>query len=221
MKPYQWLIIFVILIVAVLSSYYFFFVQQTNDQTDSITSQKPNSSTTAATPSITTSPKEENYLYEPVEEFEERITLKPFGIYITPESSPVQPERFAGYHTGVDVEFTDREDKTPVYAIADGTVITSQTVSGYGGLTVIRHEIDGVNIDTIYAHLDPSSLPRKGSEVAAGEVIGHLGEGNTEETDFERKHLHFAMHKDNELDLRGYVQTEAELSDWYNPLSYF
>jgi len=160
-------------------------------------------------------------LVEPVSEFKERVTLKPFGIYITPEDSPVQPEKFAGYHTGVDVEFTDRDNEIPVYAIADGTVITSQTASGYGGLTIIRHDIGGQSIDTMYAHLDPSSLPRKGSEVVAGQQIGHLGEDNTEETDFERKHLHFGMHKSNQLDLRGYVQTEAELVDWYDPLSFF
>jgi len=28
-------------------------------------------------------------------------------IYITPQTSPVQPERFTGYHTGVDVEYND------------------------------------------------------------------------------------------------------------------
>src|SRR3989344_6907506 len=43
----------------------------------------------------------------PVDEFEERITKKPFGIFITPQNSPIKPERFSGYHTGVDVENGD------------------------------------------------------------------------------------------------------------------
>ena len=30
----------------------------------------------------------------------ERIIKKPFGIKINPANSPVQPERFSGYHTG-------------------------------------------------------------------------------------------------------------------------
>jgi hypothetical protein len=33
------------------------------------------------------------------------LQKKPFGIYITPENSPVQPENFTGYHTGIDVEY--------------------------------------------------------------------------------------------------------------------
>ena len=40
-----------------------------------------------------------------------RITKKPFGIFITTQNSPVQPERFSGYHTGVDVEYKDAEGR--------------------------------------------------------------------------------------------------------------
>lgn len=52
-------------------------------------------------------PKKLPKIVLPIAEFEKRITKKPFGIYITPQNSPVQPERFTGYHTGVDVEYED------------------------------------------------------------------------------------------------------------------
>jgi hypothetical protein len=49
----------------------------------------------------------------PVPGFPEEITKKPFGIFINPETSPVQPERFRGYHTGVDVEVVDVDASNP------------------------------------------------------------------------------------------------------------
>jgi len=45
-----------------------------------------------------------------------------------------------------------------------------------------------------------------------------LGKGYSDETDGERKHLHFAIHKGTKIDVRGYVQTKGELQDWLNPL---
>jgi murein DD-endopeptidase MepM/ murein hydrolase activator NlpD len=163
----------------------------------------------------------ENNLVPPIQEFRERITRKPFGIYITPENSPVQPERFAGYHTGVDVEFTDTNEDIPVFAISTGTVLTTQVVSGYGGVTVLRIEHNNEKIIIIYGHLDPARLPAKGETVMTGEVIGYLGAGNTPQTDYERKHLHFGMHKNDSIDLRGYVATPEELTAWHDPLIFF
>lgn len=40
---------------------------------------------------------------------EERITKKPFGVFVTPQNSPVNPERFRGYHTGTDFEVFENE----------------------------------------------------------------------------------------------------------------
>ena len=171
--------------------------------------------------SVTPITTPENNLVPPIQEFRERITLKPFGIYITPENSPVQPERFAGYHTGVDVEFTDTTEDIAVFAISDGTVLTTQVVSGYGGVTVLRIEHNYEKIIIIYGHLDPARLPAKGKTVTTGEVIGYLGAGNTAQTDYERKHLHFGMYKNGSLDLRGYVATPEELINWYDPLLFF
>lgn len=157
-------------------------------------------------------------LTQPTEGFLDRITVKPFGIYITPSTSPVQPERFSGYHTGADAEYSDVEDEVEVVAIADGTVKTAKTATGYGGVVVIEHAIDVVTYQTVYGHLDPNDLPATGAALKQGDRIGQLGEGGTDETDGERKHLHLALYKGSSVNLRGYVETEAELDQWQDPV---
>jgi len=161
-------------------------------------------------------------LLEPIEEFIERIKKKPFGIYITPETSPVQPDRFTGYHTGVDVEYEDVSEDVPVRAIADGVIILNKFVPGYGGTLVIRHATGGKNLLALYGHLDPERLPQEGvNRVIRGQAIGVLGEGGTGETDGARKHLHLAFLKNEEIDVRGYVETQEELESWYDPLDFY
>lgn len=160
-------------------------------------------------------------IFEPVKEFKERITKKSFGTYITPESSPIQSEKFKGYHTGVDVEYGDTVGEAEVFSVAQGTVVAAKSVSGYGGVLVIKHVINSKEILTIYGHLALKSLPKEGIMVKKGQKIGVLGDGGTSETDGERKHLHFAMLKEQSIDFRGYVQIQEELSSWYNPLDFF
>ncbi len=157
----------------------------------------------------------------PIDQFEKRITKKPFGIFITPQNSPVQPERFQGYHTGVDIEYGDVTSNVPVYALADATVVLARRASGYGGVLVIRFKIKGVERTALYGHLQPASLPSVGQKVKKGETIGLLGTGYSPETDGERKHLHFAILNNDRIDLRGYVQKKSELSGWLDPLSLY
>jgi murein DD-endopeptidase MepM/ murein hydrolase activator NlpD len=155
----------------------------------------------------------------PVAGFEERITKKPFGLFITPETSPVQPERFSGYHTGVDVEYEDTEGEVPVLAVCDGEIVSAKWVSGYGGTMVLKCDDDRRGLFFIYGHLDPDSFISQ-AEVKNGDQIGVLGEGQTRATDFERKHLHFAI-KSEELDLRGYVNNKSDLGGWLDPEKFF
>ena len=54
-------------------------------------------------------------------------------------------------------------------------------------------------------------------KILKGEQMALLGKGDSIETDYERKHLHFSINKKS-ADLRGYVQNKDELSDWENPL---
>ena len=166
-------------------------------------------------------PVEETVLIEPVNEFKERITKKPFGIYVTPANSPVQPENFNGYHTGVDVEYEDVDDVVIVRAVTAGKVVSAKWVSGYGGVLILRHEINGEELLVLYGHLDPDLMITINAEVLAGQQIGVLGEGGTNETDGERKHLHLSFIKGTEVNLRGYVSSESELNAWYDPLDFY
>jgi len=158
---------------------------------------------------------------DPIAEFKARITKKFFGTYITPATSPVQPERFTGYHTGVDVEYTDTTTDVPVYAIVDATVVRNSWVSGYGGLLVLKGTINGHDDFILYGHVRQSSLPSLGASVKQGDQVGVLGTGLSHETDGERHHLHFAIYTGGSLDIRGYVQNKSELSSWIDPLSLY
>ncbi|MBU1166933.1 M23 family metallopeptidase [Patescibacteria group bacterium] len=165
--------------------------------------------------------EEKKTCMEPIADFKTRITKKPFGIFITPQNSPIQPERFSGYHTGVDVEYADTNEEVPVMAITDGEVFYSDWVSGYGGVMVIRHDINNQDYLVLYGHLDPGSLLGVNTQVLAGEHVAILGEGESRETDGERKHLHLAIYNDSDLNLKGYVRNETDLRAWTDPLTLF
>lgn len=154
---------------------------------------------------------------EPVPDFIQRITKKPFGLYVDPDNSPIQPERFTGYHTGVDAEFTDTAADVPVNSIADGRIISARRSNGYGGVVVIEHVINHQPHLVIYGHLDPARSIKENSSIMAGETIGYLGRDQSTETDGERKHLHLAILTGTKLDLRGYVSNQVDLANWLNP----
>lgn len=173
--------------------------------------------TATPVPTATPSPTAAPYA-EPTADFKARITKKMFGTYVTPENSPVQPERFTGYHTGDDVEYGDSTQDVPVYAIADGVVQEANTVSGYGGLLVIKQS-DGLY--SLYGHMRVSSLTKVGKNVKKGDKVGVLGTAFSTETDGERRHLHFAIYKGDPVDIKGYVQNKGDLSSWIDPLSLY
>lgn len=179
-------------------------------------STTPPSTTVSLPPAA---PPEEATLAEPTEGFRSRVTLKPFGIRITPGTSPVQPERFSGYHTGADAEYGDVTDDVPVYAIAPGVVVVSRTATGYGGVMVLRHRIDGADVLALYGHLRASSMLDVGTTVDRGQRIAVLGKGFSRETDGERRHLHFAILRGSTVSLRGYVSSRAALSEWEDPVA--
>ena len=161
---------------------------------------------------------------QPTYEFKNRITKKPYGIFITPQTSPVQPDKFTGFHNAVDIEYGDVSTDVPVRAIANGTIILSKYASGYGGVIVIKHEINNQSLVALYGHLDPEQMLPEGTDVELGQKIGILGDGHTHETDGARKHLHFSImpyNSQDKLDIRGYVNTEEDLSKWIDPLIFF
>ena len=153
----------------------------------------------------------------------ERVTKKPFGIFITPQTSPVQPEKFRGYHTGADFEIFPEElnADVSVHAVCDGKMKIKEYASGYGGVMVEDCTLNGNPITVIYGHLKLASIQKNaGDSLLAGEVLGILGADKSAETDGERKHLHLGFHNGTSLNILGYVQNKSELSGWIDPCPY-
>lgn len=184
--------------------------------TQKITS-KPTVSPTHS-PSPTTIPTSTPTLIDPIADFRHRVTKKFFGTYVSPGHSPVSPERFTGYHTGVDVEYNDQKGDIPAVSIADGTVIYSGYVNGYGGFVAVQYTINTSQYIGTYGHLNPQSLIASNQKVNLGQTIGLLGLAYSTQTAGERRHLHFGLIKGNTLDFRGYVTDSSKLSTWVNPL---
>ncbi len=159
----------------------------------------------------------------PMTRADERVTKKPFGILIDPETSPVQPEKFRGYHTGADFETFPEEASIdmPVSALCDGKVLVKRNATGYGGIIVTDCILDGKKVTVVYGHLRLASIEKElGQSVVRGEVLGVLGTGGSVETDGERKHLHVGIHRGETLDIRGYVPTLSETAAWLDPEKY-
>lgn len=153
---------------------------------------------------------------DPLPDMAERDIIKPYGIYITPENSPVSPENFRGYHNALDLEPLSDDPDTPVFAICDGEIIRKTTATGYGGYLVQECLYQGGKIQILYGHIDIQNTTSE-QTVLKGDQISVLGEPFSSETDGERKHLHLAIQQSGSLDIRGYVQSEGELSKWLDP----
>lgn len=160
---------------------------------------------------------------EPINGAMTRVTKKPFGIEVSPTNSPVLPERFSGYHTGVDFETTVTEKTIDVniMAICDGKLIYKNWVNGYGGVAIESCVIDKQKVTVIYGHLKLSSISLKtGSTIKSGEKFALLGTGFSTETNGERKHLHLGIHKGDKINFLGYVKNKNDLSGWLDATKY-
>ena len=156
-------------------------------------------------------------LITPISDALERITKKPFGIQISPDNSPIQPERFSGYHTGVDFEtyLSEAESDVNIYAICSGPLVYKNWINGYGGVAIQSCKLDGQDVTVLYGHLQLSSIEVSlNNNIQAGSRIGILGKGESTETDNERKHLHLGIHRGTKINLLGYVQTQEDLENW-------
>ena len=116
----------------------------------------------------------------PLENYWQRQTLKPFAKLVDPDfyidRERLFPNRFYGYHAGVDLEVLPGEDEMalPVYAVGSGVVDFVGPVSGYGG--VILQYLDASKITALYGHVKIAGLkPRSGTRVTAGEKLTVLG----------------------------------------------
>ena len=152
-------------------------------------------------------------VYLPVKNFFQNQAVNPFGVF--------RSNRFVGYHSGVDVEIdpSDLYKKVPVYAIYDGEVKKVELAAGYGGVVAIEHDLGKLSLMGIYGHLRLWDINvKEGQKITAGYLIGYLGADASAETDGERKHLHFGLFKGEDVDIKGYVDSLAELKrNWLSP----
>ncbi len=160
----------------------------------------------------------------PLDRAGKRVTKKPFGIFITPKDSPVQPEKFRGHHTGADFEVFPEEAKSdvPVRAVCPGTIAVKRSATGYGGVIVERCELDDQSVTVVYGHLALGSVTAEiGDTVEKGDALGMLGASGSADTDGERKHLHLGIHRGDVIDIRGYVAEKPMLDQWLDPCEFF
>ena len=94
----------------------------------------------------------------------------------------------SSHHLGLD--FTPGRG-APIYAIADGVVVTSEASQwGYGTHVTISHVINGQNIDSLYAHMQVGTTTMvPGMEVKVGDFVGLVGSTGTATG----PHLHFEV----------------------------
>lgn len=108
-------------------------------------------------------------------------------------------------HQGVD--FTPGAG-TPIYAIADGVVqLHSDTDSGLGNHVILSHVINGVAVDSVYAHMQSGSSPvNAGDTVKVGDFLGLVGNTGASVG----AHLHFEIHIDGvPVDPFAWLQANA------------
>jgi len=107
------------------------------------------------------------------------------------------------FHEGVDIRARERdrsgEPTDSVLASAPGTVAyinARPSLSNYGNYIVLRHQAEGLEVYTLYAHLRAVREGlRVGDRVAGGERIGTMGRtSNTRQAiTKDRAHLHFEI----------------------------
>lgn len=228
-KPYIFLIIVLVLLAAVLAvrvhlkNAVISQNSQTTQNQANNSAQPANNSTANASgnaPSNSPAPSPAAAIQAPISNASSRITKKFFGTYVTPQNSPVKPERFTGFHTGLDFETTaaEKDADVQVTALCDGKLLVKGYASGYGGYAVQSCTISGKAVTVIYGHLRQSSIkPVAGAALKAGDPIAVLGTGYSSETDGERKHLHLGIHIGAGVNIKGYVQSKSELSGWMDP----
>ena len=121
--------------------------------------------------------------------FEGRVS-SPFGWRRDPITGETR------MHKGIDLAMPAG---TPVRAPADGTVVFSGEMRGYGKVVILQHE-DGT--ETVYGH-NRSNECREGATVQKGDVIAHVGMSGRATG----PHLHFEVRKGGEaVDPTGYVE---------------
>lgn len=90
-------------------------------------------------------------------------------------------------HHGLDIA---KAGIVPIKAAAAGTVSRSYYSTSYGHVVFIKHNIRGVQYETVYAHMRGRNVS-EGQYVAQGTVLGNMGATG----DATGQHLHYEIHR--------------------------
>jgi len=116
-------------------------------------------------------------------------TPVPRGFFAWPADGQISSRfgpRGHATHDGIDIS---APEGSAIKAAADGVVIYSDVLRGYGNVVIINHK-DGLS--TVYAH-NRSNVARVGARVRRGDVIAWLGQtGKTT-----GPNLHFEVRRNN------------------------
>jgi len=92
--------------------------------------------------------------------------------------------RGSGFHEGIDIR---AQTGTPIRAAADGVVVFSGWINGYGKTIVVYH---GDFISTLYAH-NSQNIREQGDQIRQGQLIGYVGQTGS----VSGSHLHFEVRR--------------------------
>lgn len=161
----------------------------------------------------------------PLDKPDQRQKLLKFGMYVTPDpdTNPISPpERFTGYHTGLDIEILPEEKDLPVSVktICEGKILYAGTIEGYGGVIIQECVINSQPVSVLYGHLSTEAFKVSvdSNPIAAQTSIAELGKDHSEETGNTRKHLHLGIHEGNHIEFLGYVNDPDDLKEFIDPL---
>ncbi|MGE9290505.1 MAG: M23 family metallopeptidase, partial [Puniceicoccales bacterium] len=152
---------------------------------------------------------------------------KPLEDFVQPtasgriESATYGGVRNGGYrfHEGLDLKPIERDRNRrptdPVFAAMPGEVVYVNQIAGnssYGKYVVLRHEFEGIEFYTLYAHLASAGEGiRKGVKVEQGASLGIMGSTAGGYTiPRSRAHLHFEIG----------LQMDSDFAWWYNRQRY-
>ena len=180
----------------------------------------PMSTSTATAPT-----KSSELLPWPLDKPDQRQTPLKFGLYVTPDpaTNPIsRPERFNGYHTGLDIEILPEEKETavPIKTVCEGKILYTGIIEGYGGVIIQECIINNQPVSVLYGHLNTKSFSVSAGNdlIPAQTTVAELGKDHTEETGNTRKHLHLGIHKGNHVEFLGYVNDPQDLGEFIDPL---
>src|SRR4030042_2484743 len=122
----------------------------------------------------------------PLARARERVSKKPFAIKISPDNSPVSPEKFSGYHVGTDYEIFPEEENSDiqVFAVCDGKLLRKERISGYGGVLIQECNLENQSVTVLYGHIKISDAKQTiGQSVSEGDFLTILGSASSPDTD--------------------------------------